>query len=663
MTRRSGGHLPFRPDIEGLRALAIIAVVLYHAGVKSMPGGFYGVDVFFVLSGFLITGIIVDEIVTTGRLGLGMFWARRARRLLPAATVVTLLVLVMNAQLFSLFVQINLAKTAEAFAVYGSNILFAVRSTDYFGGVATRDPLLHTWSLSVEEQFYLFFAPAMLLLAWLTRRAGAEGFRRWFRLGAVVVTVLSFAGCLLLVRRYPVIAFYGLPARAWEFGLGALALLAVPRAAALTKSVRDAIALVSLAAIVYSVVMLGGAHHESLGAASLLPTLGTVGLILSGAGGAPTFVGALFSTSPLRLLGRLSYSWYLWHWPALLYLRASVPGPSLAMMIAVAVGSLLPAAAMYALVETPVRYSTFLQRNTRWTLVGAVVVAALTFGAAAFAIRRADATLHTPAVIRILEATKLPRIYDDGCQVSLLATESPTCEYGPARNDTTIVVFGDSHAAHWFPAFDSVASLRGWRLVNWTKTGCPSSGVTVLNLGRRYFECDEWRAKIVARIVALRPTIVVVVNDKTYSVVVGNDAPDPDSSAVAREQWRAGLVKTMRSIQPSGARVIFLGDTPQPASDIPQCLVRYVGDPSRCDVPTSRGINPPVTAMERAAAHDAHVAYMNLNEFICDDRTCPATKDGIIRYQDSNHLSVAFAASLAPQLSQALTQALTARAP
>ena len=177
---RSGavGRLPFRADIEGLRAVAILMVVLFHARWSLFGGGFFGVDAFFVLSGFLITGIVVDEIERTGTLSLGRFWARRARRLLPAAAVVTVFVLLADAALrISPFLQIWIANSARAFAVYGSNILFAIRSTDYFGGNAARDPLLHTWSLSVEEQFYLFFAPLLLLAAIWARRLGTEAFR------------------------------------------------------------------------------------------------------------------------------------------------------------------------------------------------------------------------------------------------------------------------------------------------------------------------------------------------------------------------------------------------------------------------------------------------------------------------------------------------------
>jgi hypothetical protein len=336
-----------------------------------------------------------------------------------------------------------------------------------------------------------------------------------------------------------------------------------------------------------------------------------------------------------------------------------VPSPSLNFSFAVGALSLVPAAVMYKLIESPIRRSRYLQDHPSETLLGALLLATITFAVPSFLINRANATLESPRVVKIRAAAALPRIYNNGCLVPLLKTESPRCEYGPGTNDTTLVVFGDSHAAHWFPAFDSTATLRGWKIVNWTKTGCPAATVTVTNLGRKYVECDEWRAKTLERIVQRRPTIVVVVEDKTYGVIIGDERINPDTSDAARRHWRTGLVQTLTKLTTATDNLILLGDTPQPRTDIPPCIIRYIDEPSRCDVDVARGLNLPVTQMEREAAQAVpSVAYINLNAFICDAVSCPAMKDGIIRYKDSNHLSVAFAESLTPQLSNALSGAL-----
>jgi peptidoglycan/LPS O-acetylase OafA/YrhL len=666
-----GGHLRFRPDIEGLRAVAIVFVVLYHTGVPHTGGGFLGVDVFFVLSGFLITGIIVDEISATGPLSLVNFWARRARRLLPAATFITLVVLVGNALVLSPFEQITRGESAQAFAVYASNILFAIRSTDYFGGTATRDPLLHTWSLSVEEQFYLFFAPLLLLLAVWTRRHGHMVFRRNLTVATIGLSLVSLAGCVLLVRRYPVIAFYILPPRAWEFGLGALAVLLVGTRAPApgiggfrSRVLLELVALGSMLGLLFSAAYLREGRVPPLGLATLIPTLSTVGLLLSGATERPSLVARGLALVPMRLLGRLSYSWYLWHWPMLVYLREIRPSPSMKLTIAVAALSLIPAAATYAWIESPIRFSKFLQRNAKYAVGGAVMLAALTYGAASYAIHHANATLASPRFTAVMSARSKARVYADGCQVPLLERVSPPCVYGPGRNDTTIVLFGDSHAAHWFPAFDSLVTLRGWKLVNLTKTGCPSVTVPLNNLGRRYVECEDWRRYAINRIVQMHPTMVVVTNDRTYNIIVGDKLPLTDTSAVARREWHDGLVQTLSALAPSKARILVLEDTPQPGVDVPRCLVTNIDAPTRCDVPPRRALHPGMAGLERHAASVVPgVSYFSMNAYLCDAKSCPASRDGVVRFADKDHLAVRFSASLAPLLSQELTKALHDRPP
>ncbi len=655
-------HLKFRPDIEGLRAVAIVLVVLYHAGWRGARAGFLGVDVFFVLSGFLITGLLLDELAATGRVSLTRFWARRARRLLPAAALVTLVVLVASAFWLDPFDQRTFAATARAFAVYGSNILFAVRSTDYFGGAAVRDPLLHTWSLSVEEQFYLFFAPAMLVVALWMRSRGLDVARRRLAIAAVAITVCSLAGCIVLVSRYPVVAFYALPARAWEFGLGALAVLAARRAGKLPVFALEALAVVGIGAIVCSAALFRD-EGPILGTRTLLPTLGTVAVILSGAGGYRTLVGRALSLAPMRLIGRLSYSWYLWHWPALVYLRERVEHPSMRLAVGVAVLSLVPASIAYRLVESPVRFSTTLARRPRQVVFGALLLAAFTAAAAMAGARYATHTLGTPKYASILAARVRARVYAEGCQVSLVAIVSPECRYGAARADTTVVLFGDSHAAQWFPAVDSVAAMRGWSLVNLTKSGCPSYLVAVPNvlLGRRYTECERWREYAIRRIATLRPQLVVVTNDRSYNVILGDAQPHTDSSAVARREWHDGIVRTLHALRPSGARVVVLEDTPQAPWDVPRCLVRHIREPQRCTIPRRRALSDgAATSQRHAALAVPGTGYVSLNPQICDGDVCPAQRDGVVRYQDDNHLAVRYVQSLAPALSAELSRVLAA---
>lgn len=626
-----------------------------------MRGGYLGVDVFLVLSGYLITGILVDEVSRTGTISLVNFWARRARRLLPAATLIVLVVLAVNAAFLSPFEQISHAHTARAFAVYASNLLFAYRSTNYFAPQVERDPLLHTWSLSVEEQFYLFFAPILFLLARSAVARGNDVFLRRFKLFVIVASVASFAACVAAQRLYPVIAFYVLPTRAWEFGVGALAVLATRAMAERKGPVLEVVSFGSLVALIGVAATLGqGAAHP--GFVTLIPTLGTVALILTGASSTPTVTTRLLSSAPMRALGRWSYSWYLWHWPVLVYLREVVPDPSLGLRLLVAFGSLIPAAITYKWYESPIRFSRWLQRYSPQVAIAAVVLAIGTLTLSNAASSSASAALESPRFAAIVGVRNvLPTPYGDGCHLDYLIVNAPACTYGAPSSDTTVVLFGDSHAAQWFPALLRVAEARRWTLASLTKSGCASASVAQYNgdLGRRYVECERWRDSIIARISSLRPTLVVITNGHNDQLIDGSDRFRMSASERGRSIWQQGLTQTIARIAGSTNRILVLQDTPWPGFDVPTCIVKHIDEPSRCAFAESKGVDVAVERVEQAAVGTTpHAAFLSMNDVICERGQCPALVNGMLRYSDSHHLSVAFSQSLAPELSRRLTQLL-----
>ena len=307
-----------------------------------------------------------------------------------------------------------------------------------------------------------------------------------------------------------------------------------------------------------------------------------------------------------------------------------------------------------------------MRQRSRQVVVAAILLAAVTVAAGSGASAYANWRLGTPRYASIIQSRVSARTYGDGCQVPLLGVVSPRCTYGPGSNDTTIVLLGDSHAAQWFPAVDSMATLRGWTLVNLTKTGCPTVtiGVTNPNLGRRYTECDDWRASAIKRVVEMRPTIVLIANAHTYNVIVGSADPLTDTSDVAVREWHDGLLRTLGALGPSGARLVVLEDTPRPFVDVPRCLVKFIDTPARCDLDATRSLNPRQSAAERAAvAAVSGAAYISLNDAICEAASCPALRDDLVRFRDNSHISVRFAASLTTRLSQALTSALAGAPP
>jgi SGNH domain-containing protein/acyltransferase-like protein len=473
---------------------------------------------------------------------------------------------------------------------------------------------------------------------------------------AVVASIASFIGCLLLAQRYPVVAFYALPARAWEFGLGALALLATRHVSRFRAPLLEVIALAGIAAIIGAAVM-PAPRSPAPGLLTLVPTLGTAALLFAGASAGQTLVARGLATSPMRLIGRLSYSWYLWHWPALAFLQERSSKPSLRLSVAVALLSLIPAAIAYWLVESPIRFSERLRPFARQTVAAAVALALLLVAMSTLAIHRADATLATPRYTAVAAAREEAGIWTDGCLLDLPVTQSPDCAYGAPRADTTVVLFGDSHAAQWFPAMDSIAHRRGWRLVALTKTACPVPDVVVINgrLARRYTECESWRRSAMDRISALRPALVVAASARSYKLLVGEGQQEwTESSPAAREGWRAGLQRTVASLAGSGARVVVLEDTPRMPFDVPRCLLKNIEHQSRCAVPVGRAVDTTLAALERSAVRQTPAAtYLSLNPVICDS-VCNTVRDGVVRYRDSNHLSVRYVSSLAGLLSDSL---------
>ena len=347
----------FRPDVEGLRAVAVVVVVLFHARIAQFSGGFVGVDVFFVLSGFLITRLLLREVARTGTISLRHFWARRARRLLPASCVVVVATVLAAQVLLAPIAQRPLATDAVAAGGFAINFVFASRLGDYFASQVgqTPSPLLHFWSLAVEEQFYLFWPLALLALRRRPRR-----YRRLVAVMMIVVAIASFITCLWMTRTHPTGAFYLLPARMWELAIGGLVAVGGSAWRLVSPNARGIAAWIGVAGIATAVVTFDGSI-EFPGSAALLPVLGTALIVIGGGTGAARVRRRSRSCGirSLQWIGRRSYAIYLWHWPALVLAEAKWGPLSLAQrFVAVGVAVVLAAASL-RLVEDPVRHSTW----------------------------------------------------------------------------------------------------------------------------------------------------------------------------------------------------------------------------------------------------------------------------------------------------------------
>ena len=411
----------FRPDLEGLRGVAILLVLLFHAGIPWAGGGFVGVDVFFVLSGFLITGLLLRERVRTGRIDLAAFYARRARRILPAAAVVLAATLGLSLLILGPVDLKRVAGDAVACALFAGNLRFAANAMDYFTAAQTPSPFLHYWSLGVEEQFYLLW-PALLIVA---TRGGRPRLGAGIALGAA--TAASFVASFVLTDIAASWAFYSLPTRAWQLALGGLLAVTLVWQRRLPDRAVAIVGWAGLAAVVASLVVIDPSAPYP-GVAALLPTLGTAAVILSGA--RPGSPGALLVVRPLRFLGRISYSLYLIHWPLLVLPAAGLPvGQALPIeeRIALALLAVGLAAASYRFVEEPIHRGRRIALPARSTLAvaGATIAATvvLAFGVGI----DASQTLSAYSVSASLSASALssPSSADEPMATGPAGPESP----------------------------------------------------------------------------------------------------------------------------------------------------------------------------------------------------------------------------------------------
>ncbi|MEU3187647.1 acyltransferase family protein [Streptomyces sp. NPDC006923] len=668
---------PVRLDIQGLRALAVSLVVLSHAGVGRFSGGYVGVDVFFVISGFLITSLLTRELSTTGGISIRRFYARRALRLLPASTLVVLTTLG-GAWLFLSKVRFTeYVGDAISSSLYAVNLRLAISGTDYLAQGSPPSPFQHFWSLAVEEQFYLLW-PLLLLLSW---RPGRR--RRLVAVPLVVLCLVSFGLSVFTTESSASWAYFGSHTRVWELGVGALLALSVGRLERLSTRVAAPATWIGLACVLLSAVWFDG-DTPFPGYYALLPVLGAA-LVLAG-GCSPSRSGAqwLLARRPPAWLGGLSYGWYLWHWPLLVIGPMALGRPTtVPLALALCAIALVPAWATLRLVENPVRFHrAFRGRPNRALGLGlglSVGAAAAALVAAAFpppissgvpapSLKETLTAAPDPEarLARLLESpgTSLPSnltpalantkdtesaVYRDGCHVNYASTETPPCVYGDRSSDRVVVLFGDSHAAQWFPALDRLARENRWKLISLTKASCKTAAVTIISGGKPYQTCDTWRNKAVARINALHPSLVIVSSSEAGTPV--HAMKDP------RRGWADGYRETFQDLAKSGARVATILDTPWPKVDAVDCAASHPLRLERCANHVADAIQDRTRRdAVRDAATSAGTSVIDPEPWLCTPAgDCPVVVGNTIAYRDDSHMTESYSEAVAPVLGNRLT--------
>jgi peptidoglycan/LPS O-acetylase OafA/YrhL len=663
----------FRPDIEGVRALAVLLVVLYHAHLLGVSGGYVGVDVFFVLSGFLITRQLVAGVDKRGVRELPSFYARRIKRLLPASTVVAVTTVLAAYVWLPVLQAKQVAMDAIFTTFYGLNYRLAYNGTSYLHQSDVVSPLQHFWSLGVEEQFYVFWPVLIVLALILPLRV---------RYPALVVLLAVIAGvsfwyCATTTVESPSWSYFSIHTRAWELALGGLVALSEPLWTRLPRVVSNLAAWGGFATVLASGYLLSDATVYP-GTMAAVPVVSTAVVLAAGCAPRHHSIERLLSEPVLQGIGKISYSWYLWHWP-MLVIFPIIAGESLGWprRVEVVFLSLLFAILSYHMVENPVRRLRRL--NFEWVRTGLAlaatvlvvsVVASNTLittgdGVAARAVTiAADSKADHKVQVALKDAltlTKAPRNLTPGVDkagndfpvgcITQIQDTSPdqytgSCWLGAETGDT-FAIFGDSHAQQWATGLDKTAKQLGYRIVVRTKSACPAVDMPVYNslLKREYTECTQWRPAAIAKVIAAHPKFVII---SQADAIAGADTAD--------HTWADATARTITKFTDAGIKVMFFLDTPLINENVPQCVGDHLNHVQTCNLTTGkRYAYPSRHAAVARAAEKAGATVVEPAQWLCTTQGCPTIVGNILVYRDNvGHMTSTYSKWLSPVLTNLL---------
>ncbi len=675
----SGGQ---RSDIQGLRALAVIVVVLNHlGGVPS--GGFIGVDVFFVISGFLITSLLLREHARTGSISFSRFYRRRIKRIMPAAILVLAVTVGGVCALYSPARAVQTLWDALFAAVSMANWRFAAIGTDYFQAATSPSPLQHFWSLAVEEQFYLAWPWLMLaiFLIMRRRRGSAAGAHRIAGLAMLIISLLSLGWGFYETAANPSSAYFSTFSRAWELGAGALLAVFADRLALIPAKLRPFLAWCGLAGIVVSLLVITSAKSFPLPWA-LLPVASTALVIAAGTGAPARYLWPL--TNPgSRYVGDISYSIYLWHWPLIGFCKSLLPVSGVTRVAVTLAVTAVLATASYHLFEDPIRRSRWLEtgqrnagRTARWSMLGAGALVVLVGSAglagqvsAAGAAARSGSSnpIAIPATQPGLSAllkqsldarqwpeldstTDLQKLYSPAlaptCFNNWDLTDVDRCTTRPAGASKLAVVVGDSVAMSWVPGIDAALTPAGFAVHALGFSNCP---IVLANIVFDAYtaKCSAQHSAILRAVVAMKPDLIIV-SDSVYGI--GRIAGGP-SSTTADEHWTAARAAALTELKRDGARVVLLETNPD-GTPLADCRTNLTG-PSSCTRPVSPAWLHEFSADSRAAKL-AGVEIVDPRPWFCVDDVCPAVVGSTPVRWDAIHLTRQYSTALGPLLREAL---------
>ncbi|HYC51205.1 MAG TPA: acyltransferase family protein [Gemmatimonadaceae bacterium] len=657
---------PHRPEIQGLRALAALLVAVYHMWLGRVSGG---VDVFIVVSAFLVTTSLMRQVETHGRIAFSAFWHGLARRLLP----VSLLVLASVALATIIWIPRErwIATITELWAagLYVENWVLALRSVDYLADAATASPLQHYWALSVQGQFFVLWPMVIAGSALASRRLGIRA--RTAVIGAVsVMGALSLAYSIVRTESHQAFAYFDTAARFWEFALGALFALLLP-------SIRIAPRWRLLAGWlgVFAIIACGLVLKVSTvfpGYAALWPTGAALLVLASHGAGSPWGADRLLSAKPLTWLGDRSYAIYLWHWPLLVFYRVLAEDirPGLLPGVGIIGAAIALAALSTRFIETPVRYPKVGTGRAvpLYAAASALMLMLALWGSYAHHMKRvdgrilattdpaypgaaawrdggpdgalADVPVHPgPMAVK----SDRPSMLQGDCFQNIIEAQPVSCVYGDSAAEQVIAAVGGSYVAHWIPALDHFARQRGWKVVTFTKNRCWFSTETRMVFGKPYESCTAWNENVIRELERLRPEVVFT---------------NATRGTGAAEKIPPGFVNQWRRVTREGIRIVAVRSTPRFSFDVPDCVARHGAESAEC-AQERDSVLAEVNPTDRWNGTLPGVSFIDLTEYFCDSVVCPPVIGNILVYSDNSHMTTHYARTLAPMLSEEIERLTT----
>ncbi len=675
----------FIPHVQGLRAIAVLFVVLYHFWPGRLSGGYVGVDVFFVISGFLITSHLARELASTGTVKLGQFWARRARRLLPASLLVLLFCALVAASPYLTPTSALPAEVKEIIAstFYVENWYLAANSADYLAHSGDPTTVQHYWSLSLEEQFYVLWPLIMLLAAWV-----AVKWLRGDRLKAAafaigIVSVASFVFCVVFTITDPAPAYFVTFGRMWQFGAGALIAL-VPLLRVRNAVLSFILGWGGILALLYTAFRFDG-QTPFPGYMALVPTLGAAAVIAASNDDRWWYPTRILALRPMRFTGDISYSLYLWHWP-LIIIAPSVPFWGLTIYHRVALLGLCFVLAWLTkrFVEDPVRSWKVLTTRPPRISLWAALVAMIVVGGTAAGAWAVNASAYQQGIQAIQDLREDPpscfgagavldpacegeesdtilpapgfagvdRPTDEQCFIQLNDSRPVSCEFGSDAPDAPrVALIGDSHAYQLLSTFQDMAEREGWHLTTYFKGACPWSTTPLSTPGSFGAACADWRAGVADKLADSEFDVVftAAISNTPYSSA-GFDSVHDAAVAGYQEAWA--------TMTERGIPVVTVVDNPVWETDPNKCL--RTRDQAECTGPRADLLVEDDPLREAAASADG-VTLLDFTDVFCDDDTCYPVVGGADVYRDQDHLTVTFVDTLAPYYTAALKEAMGGR--